>query len=193
MDSPCSVRRLSCLRGSHRNLLMEKRSKVSLTPSVVLNIYLGFYLNISCSYLKVKFSNKKLPWKWVLMVSTAAGDKSWRKVWQSWHKFHLIEKVWRRTFQVYDESGYFCWQEQDYQNMEKCSLDKSFILLLIVKGTTYLRCKCLLFKTDASLVGKLILASCCQVIINFNISNNTNNWGNCVDKTALYNKVKIKF
>lgn len=127
------------------------------------------------------------------MVSTAAGDKSWRKVWQSWHKFHLIEKVWRRTFQVYDESGYFCWQEQDYQNMEKCSLDKSFILLLIVKGTTYLRCKCLLFKTDASLVGKLILASCCQVIINFNISNNTNNfWGNCVDQTALYNKVKIE-
>ena len=57
VDSPCSVRRLSCLRGSHRNLLMEKRSKVSLTPSVVLNIYLGLYLNISCSYLKVKFSN----------------------------------------------------------------------------------------------------------------------------------------
>ena len=36
--------------------------------------------------------------------------------------------------------------------------------------------KCLLFKTSASLVGKLLLSSCCQVITNFNESINIFFW-----------------
>ena len=50
------------------------------------------------------------------------------------------------------------------------------VFLLFVKGTIYLRNKCLLFKTSASLVGKLILSSCCQVITNFNQSINIYFW-----------------